>query len=167
MLNRLEQKVVSDHKARQFGAYLQWALPEYPDLQEQIGNARFPEPSRLTVVRNKMGLYRIEFDYYYLISLPRAKVNPLQLEQKAWRLLSPRVKQHLGEFGNYIAKYSQQNPERERLLTHINCGWELLQKWNVISKSYKAKHGKVWTVVSEREEATKQLIQELSAQLSS
>jgi hypothetical protein len=51
----------------------------------------------------------------------------------------------------------------EQLLAHIDCGWNLLQQWNTISKSYKAKYHRVWDRVAETEEDTKQLIQELSS----
>jgi hypothetical protein len=45
----------------------------------------------------------------------------------------------------------------------VDCGWNLLQHWNTISKSYKAKYEQGRDKVAEREEATRQLIQELSS----
>lgn len=163
MLSELELEVVNKHKEWGFGAYLQWAWMEYPSLQREIQRGEYAEKDRLKYLVERMGDKKIRFDFCYLHSLPQEEVNPLQVEQEAWKLLSPKVKQHLDEFGNYIEGYSPQNVNQGQLLTHVDCGWNLLQQWNIISKSYKAKYGQAWDKVAEREKATRQLIQELSS----
>jgi hypothetical protein len=83
------------------------------------------------------------------------------VEQEAWKLLSPHVKGYVNEFGIYISGYSPQTAEQKPLLTHVNTGWNLLQQWNMISQSYKAKYEQVWDKVEERETTLRGLIQEL------
>jgi hypothetical protein len=163
MLSKLELEVVNKHKEWGFGAYLQWVWMEYPPLQREIQRGEYPEQDRLKHLVDRMGQQKTGFDFCYLHSLPHEEVNPLKVEQEAWKLLSPKVKQHLDKFGTYIEGYSPQNVEQGQLLTHVDCGWNLLQHWNTISKSYKAKYEQVGDKVAEREEATRQLIQELSS----
>ncbi len=163
MLSELEQEVVDSHKEGYFGAYIQGSWFEYSELQEQIVSGEYPESSRLQEANKKMSGWKKGFDITYLHSLPRAEINPLQVEQEAWKLLSPNIKQYLNEFGTYLEGYSPQNADREQLLVHVNWGWNLLQQWNTISNSYKAKYDKNWSSIPEREEATRQLIQELSS----
>jgi hypothetical protein len=173
MLSELEQKVVDEHKEGGFGAFLSvmWNIyppPEHYGLRRDISQGKFPEQNRLTYANDYMTKWRQNFDICYLFSLPAAPVNPLQVEQEAWRLLSPRVKQHTDEFGEYILSYSPQTSEKEPLITHISNGWDILQKWNVISESYKAKYesykakyGMSRSTIEETETAAKALIEEL------
>ena len=163
MLSKLEQEVVDNHKEWSFGAYLQWAWLEYLPLQEEIQRGEYPEQDRLKFLVKRMDDKKFGFDICYLHSLPYDGVNPLRVEQEAWKLLSPNVKQHLDKFGTYIKGYSTQNVDSEQLLAHVNCGWDLLQQWNTISNSHKAKYEKDWSKIPEREEATRKLIQELSS----
>ena len=161
MLTEREQEIVDEMDASRFGAYLQWAWIEYPSLQEEINERKYPEQKRLKVVSTRMNSHRIEFDTCYLFALPEKEVNPLQIEQEAWRLLSPYIRQHVDEFGVYIISYSPQTAEQQQLLTYVNTGWNLLQQWKIISQSFKTKEQQSWAVVGEREAAVRDLIQEL------
>lgn len=163
MLNELEQEIIKNHKRLQFGAYLQWTWFEYPELQEQISRREYPEQTKLIDTNKIMAQHKAMFDYCYFHSLPQAEVNPLQVEQDAWELLSPEIKQHLDEFENYIKGYSPQNVDKEQLLAYVNNSWVLMQKWNIISNSYKAKYEKRWDIIEEKEQAARKLIQELQA----
>lgn len=161
MLAEREQDIVNKSKEWGFGAYLQWAWFEYPSLQNEIGEGKLPAQERLSVVNKRMDCERKGFDVCYLLALPHEAVNPLQVETEAWRLLSPHVKGHINEFGIYISDYSPQTAEQEPLLAHVNKGWNLLQQWNVVSQSYKAKYEQSWNKVAERENALRELIQKL------
>lgn len=118
--------------------------------------------TELEEAHKNMYRHMTAFNYYYCIKLPDEPVNPVKVEQEAWKLLMPRIEQHLKRFKNYIENYY--NPEevdRDQLLAHILNGWELLQDWNLISKSYKAKLERNWDFVEERENTTRQLIDRL------
>jgi hypothetical protein len=163
MLSQKEQDVVDNYFMPGFGAYLQWAFSEYPDLRETIVTGKYPDQPRLRECHKEMNRKRVHFDLYYSADhLPSVDANPLRLEQDAWKLLSPKVKQHLVEFDGFIEDYSPQNADGEQLLAHVDCGWDLLQDWNVISQSYKAKRERVWDKVAEREDKIMELIRKLS-----
>ena len=169
MLSESEQEIVRNHKEWGFGAYLQWAWIEYPDLQEEIGKGKYPEKERLRYANKRMNDRKLGFDFCYSHSLSRAETNPLKVETEAWELLSPVVGQYISEFWNYIEGYSPEAAEPWHLLAHVNYGWDLLQKWNTISNSYKAKYGtclgpaekEEWDNVLEREQNARELILEL------
>jgi len=161
MLTEREQSVVKKSKRRGFGAYLQWAWLEYPELQDDIRRKVFPPRKRLRTANAAMDSQRISFDICYLSSLPAEEINPLQVEQEAWKLLSPQIKQYIGQFGIYIATYSPQTAEQEQLLGHVDTGWDFIQQWYVVSQSYKAKCEQNWKKVGKRETAVKGLIQAL------
>ncbi len=161
MLTEREQEIINKSKEWGFAAYLQWAWLEYPSLQEEISKKRFPARKRLKYLNAWMNSERIEFDICYLVALPQKEINPLQIEQEAWRLLSPFAELHVNEFGIYIAGYSRKTAEQQPLLTHVNLGWGLLQQWNLISFSFRAKYKKYWDLVEEKEAAVRDLIQEL------
>ena len=161
MLTEREQAIVNKSKEWGFDAYLQWAWCEYPSLQGEITESKYPTQTRLRSVNKRMDSERKGFDVCYLLALPEEEVNPLQIEQDAWRLLSPNVRGYVNEFGIYIDGYSPKTAQQELLLAHVNTGWNLLQQWNVISQSYKAKYEQVWDKVTEREDAVRKLIQGL------
>lgn len=158
-----ERQIVIKYKECGFGAYLQGAWSTYPVLQKEIGEGRYPTKELLIEVWEKMDHKKIGFDCRYLFE----EVGPLRVEQETWRLLSPLVQKHLDKFGAYIADYQPSSAEKEVLLGHINEGWGLLQLWNLVSESYKAKLSRKWQNVPEREEALKVLIQELQQNQSS
>jgi hypothetical protein len=140
MLSQLELEVVKQHKEWGFKAYLQWAYFDYHILQREITVGRLPEVKRLDVANKKMENKRLGFDYCYFVKLPEQEVNPLHVEQKAWQLLSPMVKAHVGTFNQYIRDYSPQYAEGTQLLVRINSGFGLLQKWNIIADSFGIKY---------------------------
>jgi hypothetical protein len=161
MLTTLEHKVVDDLKILHFGAHLQYQYICYSSLIERLIGVRTKEKldskeellEMIDILKDMMQ----EFDYCYFYMLPRQKVNPLIIEQESWKLLSPKIKQYLNNFKDYVQKYSFENIDKEKLLFHINTGWKLIQQWNLISDSYKVKHQKSWNFISEREEALKEL----------
>lgn len=163
MLSELELKVVREHKIWGFGAYLQTAWFLYPELPEKVSRGEYPKQEELKHANERMNQQRANFNFCYLVSLPHAEANPLLLEQDAWRLLSPKVKQHVDKFAIYIGGYSPEQANREQLLAHTSRAWDLLQSWNTISKSYKAKLEQNWEMLTSREEAVKVLIRELSS----
>jgi len=179
MLSDLELEIVKNHKEWEFGAYLQWAWMEYPNLRMEIAGNEYPEQERLRHLNKRMNGKRLDFDCCYFLSLPLAEANPLQVEQEAWKLLSPKVKQHVNEFGDYIEAYSPKAAKQEQLLAHVDVGWDLLQKWNVIGQSFGAKYDTAvyrgtqyfsgvcdddWLKgITLEEEVTRRLIRELQA----
>jgi len=164
MLREREQEIVNKSKEWGFGAYLQWAWIEYPSLQSEIGDGHYPTQGRLRHANKRMDSQRKGFDVCYLLALPHEEVNPLQVEQEAWRLLSPHIKEYVNEFGIYIDGYSPKTADQAGLLTHVNTGWDLLYQWHLISQSYRAKYDQNWDVVRERENALKNLIEQLRQQ---
>lgn len=81
-------------------------------------------------------------DNAYLKYLPQAPVNPLKREQKQWEQLSPSIDDFLANFKGFIEQYSPASVNetiRKQLLSFIDEWWNLLQKWNDISDSYKPK----------------------------
>lgn len=119
-----------------------------------------------------MDRFRSEFDIAY-DSSSMAVVNPLQVEQEAWKLLSPRVAGYLERFGHVIGSCSPDEITeelREQFLGLVKEGWDLLQKWNTISKAYNSKYemaiygvtDELCGDVDEREEAVRSLIRDLS-----
>lgn len=164
MLAEREQDIVNRSKEWGFGAYLQWAWFEYPSLQGEIGGGHYPTQGRLRDANKRMDSQRKGFDVCYLLALPHEEINPLQIEQEAWRLLSPRVKGYVNEFGIYIDGYSPRSADQGVLLTQVNTGWNLLQQWHLISQSYKAKYEQNWDTVGEREGALRALIEQLQQQ---
>ena len=161
MLTEREQEIVNKSKEWGFGAYLQWACLEYPSLQSEIGEGYYPSQERLRDVNKKMDRESKGFDVCYLFSLPYEEINPLQVEQEAWGLLSPHVSGYVNEFGIYIDGYSPNTAHKATLLTHVKTGWDLLQQWHLISQSYNAKYEQSWDKVEERENTLKELIQKL------
>ena len=164
MLSEREQSIVNQNKEWGFGAYLQWAWFEYPSLQEEIAAGQYPSRERLNNGNKRMDRERKGFDVCYLLELPHEEINPLKVETDAWGLLSPRVRRHVDEFGGYIANYSPRTAEQQPLLTQVGVSWDLLQKWNVVSQSYKAKYEQNWDRVAEREDAVRKLIHQLQEQ---
>lgn len=162
MFTELERQVIEAHKIHNFGAYLQHSYFVYPAMQEEVVEGVLPQRLRLEEMHVDMNQNRIEFNETYLYSLPLQPANPLVVEQQAWRLLSPRVRNHTDEFGDYIKGYSPETAQYEQLLGQLNTGWGLILKWNVISQSFKGKqYGGVENVLAEREQAVRDLIEEL------
>lgn len=54
-----------------------------------------------------------------------------------------------------IARADELNP-------HLDLSWDLLQKWNVISDSYRSKYHSRWDLVRDNEEKVRSLIAVLS-----
>ena len=163
MLSKAEQEIVDSNKVLQFGAYLQAAYIDNCWLKKKILNGKYPERETLRYLE-RMNYYRIDFNECYLHSLPLEKLNPLKAEQEAWKLLSPKVKKHVDEFGDFIEEYSPQNADKERLLALVNADWSLLKKWNVISNSYKAKQQKWADIeIEKKEQVVKRLAQKLQS----
>lgn len=166
MLTEKELKVVDDNYIMGFGNFIQQRYSAIDCIHIHIPKNIYPERERFEEKISEFCTRRGEFDNCYLISLPLAEVNPLQLEGEAWKLLSPLVGQHLDEFGNYVETYTPENLERkqlQQLLAHTDRELDLLQKWKIISQSFSAKWQRCWKYVPEREEATRMLIQELSS----
>ncbi len=156
MLSELELEVVDSCKIWYCAGFLSWAYIEYSTSIEGLKKGEYPDLSRLLHMHSRMSLWVYDFDSAYS-DLLLAPVNPLELEQRAWNLLSHRLHTHVDEFGSYM-----DSPQScDKLLEHLTTGWELLQKWNLISESYKAKHEQIWKRVPETEEALKDLIEEL------
>lgn len=166
MLNELQQGVVNKCYEIKFGGFLFGALMEYSSLQKEIKKRQYPGQSRLISVNEGMNLGRKGFDVRYFLILPHEEVNPLQVEQEAWKLLSPHVKEYVRDFGIYVEGYSPlAQVDQQQLLTYIDKGLNLLQQWNIISRSYKAKYFRLWEEVGGREDVVRKLIQELQASL--
>jgi len=172
MYSELELKTVKEHKVWGFVAYLQGAFINLPKLDSDISKRHYPKKEHVTKMLDRMNRRKIEFDIEY-DELSRATENPLQLEQKAWELLSPRVEDHLSRFRQFIDSYSPElitDESREDFLNLTREEWDLVQKWNIISKSYNPKYemaiypktGLTEKDIREKEGLVQVLIQELS-----
>ncbi|MEK6910746.1 MAG: hypothetical protein AABW82_03155 [Nanoarchaeota archaeon] len=162
MLTELESEVVASCKDHGFAAYLQCAWFEYPRMKGKIARPEFPKKPELTKWTRDMGMHKTLFDIYYLHKL-KTGLNPLKVEQQCWELLSPRVENHLTVFNGYLDSYNAKNAKADELLPHLDLSWDLLQKWNVISNSYKAKYCMVWSGVKKEEKKVRSLIAVLSS----
>lgn len=136
MLSDRELDVARRHKEPGFGAYLAWAWLEYPYLQADIKAGKPVKPGRLSYANKRMAGKKFDFDFCYLESLPQEEVNPLQVEQDAWRLLSPLVASYIESFDQYIQGYHPEIADTNQLLAYVTTGFELLKKWNIISKLF-------------------------------
>jgi len=174
MLNQLECEVVKNHKVHGFAAYLQGAWFEFPKLESNISKRNYPIKKDITEILDRMEGRQISFDVEYA-GLSREAINPLKIEQEAWKLLSPKVSTYLEKFRQFLNSYSPEkvnDRSRGELLALTQEGWNLLQKWNIISKSYSPKYeiaiyGQTgWTErdIQEREETVNVLVQNLSSQ---
>ena len=161
-LTDLEQAIVNEHFIPFTAAYFQRAWLQYDIFFESIDRSEFPQKVDLDEVNNKMAEWMDAFNDCYLESLQYLKSNPLALETHAWMLLSPLIKKQVKDFGIYLLGYSPQTSDMVKLRAFVDSGWDLLQIWNAISDSYKAKYQKQWNKTSEKEATVKILIQELS-----
>jgi hypothetical protein len=108
-----------------------------------------------------MDQYGMGFDTTYLRDFSQEETDVLQVEQEAWTLLSPQINEYIKGFGAYIETYSPKTADLISLFSQVNTGWNLLQQWNIISESYRAKYKKDWDLVEEKEAALKVLIEQL------
>jgi len=164
ILTPQELEVVRECKELGFGSYLSSAFLEYPRMIRQLQAEKYPSKRVLDNMNDRMDDKRFAFDLHYLIGLARMSVNPLQVEQEAWRLLSPLVKAQVVSFGEYVKSYSPTTATQEPLLTHVNNGWTLIQYWNTISNCYKTKLDEVFEEILGREEEVRGLIRILSGE---
>jgi len=174
MLNKLELEIVKVCKVHGFAAYLQRAWADFPTLERDAASRIYPETQHIQKVLGRMERGITEFDFAYFVQLPQEATNPLQGEQEAWKLLSPILKDYLTRFKQFVSSYSSDkvsDESRQQLLGLVQEGWQLLQKWDTISKAYNPKYEFAiynrtgWTEkgLQEREEAVKVLICELSS----
>lgn len=161
-LTEQEQQVVNKSKIYFFSAFLQGAYITTPLMLEKIDKKEYPSQEKLDQLNQKTDNYRFNFDFEYLVALPDKEINPLQLEQEAWKLLSPLVKEHVDVFGEFIKYYLPQEEYGDELVKHLDNWFDLIQKWNIIAESYGAKYGHDWKNVENSEESVKKLIQELT-----
>jgi len=172
-LSKLECEVVRRNAIHGVGAYLQWAWICFPKLKKNVLSRDYPTKEHITQVLDRMDKFRVEFDISYN-NLSRETTNPLQAEQEAWELLSPKVAGYLTRFKQFTDSYSPDETNGksiEQFLGLMKEGWDLLRKWNTISKSNKPKYEmSVYKDVTEwdgndiqqREKAVRELISELS-----
>jgi hypothetical protein len=121
----------------------------YPLVLEDVSEKGYASSKELNVLKElneKMDNYRMGFNITYNIELPRSKINPLKTEQKAWELLSPLIKNHLDTCKEYIktnsSKTERDKDRSDKIIEIINTGYDLVKKWNIISKSYASKLSK-------------------------
>jgi hypothetical protein len=142
MLTPLELRVVKEHKVWGFVAYLQGAFLDFPWLEKQVSEEKYPSKEKVSEVLHRMNFRRIEFNVVY--SDPKLdELNPLEIEQEAWKLLSPKVKGYVQRFRKFADSYSpvSVNAEtKQQFLSLVNEGRDLVLKWNIISRSYAPKY---------------------------
>ncbi len=164
-LNDSEWQIVVICRSHSFAAYLQAAWLHYPKIIRNIAVSIYPTKEELEKVNEKMWLKWGSFEHIYgwlLAEKIGIVSHPLQIEQQAWKLLSPLVRKHCEEFKNFLQSYSPETANADQLLIYINSWWDLLQKWNIISKSYGSKYNKDWKYIESTEEEVRGLIAELS-----
>jgi len=174
MLTPLELRVVEEHKIWGFASYLQRAFIDFSRLEKFDLHGEFLPREEISVILYKMRARRTKFDAEY--SGPELEgVNPLQVEQAAWRLLSPRVLDYAKRLDQFTISYSPLKVTEEvkaKFLGLVQEGQDLLQQWSRISDSYGPKYDMALYGVSdslaqmarEKEEDVKKLIGELSTQ---
>lgn len=142
------------------GAFLQYAWIVCPKFVKRVSSGVRPLKTDLVDFVEMAEPHFRSFWFYYLFELPRASVNPVPLEQKAWQLLMPKVRKVLNEFEEILNAY--ESCDKDILLRSLKGLWDLIQKWNIISRSFKCKLEKMWDELEEREKEVEKLIEELS-----
>ncbi|MBW2970545.1 hypothetical protein KY320_00120 [Candidatus Woesearchaeota archaeon] len=101
--------------------------------------------------------------------MQEAAVNPLKIEQQGWKLLSPAIGEYLDQIEVYLESYPPNEfseATKNDFLGYINRGRKLLDKWQIICNSYKAKYQREGEQNIIQAEANVQfLIQELATNL--
>jgi hypothetical protein len=180
MLSELELKVVRDHKVHDFKSEMSYLWMSYEDHKTTLTEDNLPDDEDIKKFYDIIETYRFEFDETYR-NLQEAKVNPLKIEQEAWELLSERIKQYQIDHKEFIenAHSIDNTPEnRQKLSDYLDGAFELLKKWEIISKSYAGKYDiaiyrgkpnfehmtdeKWMEDIPEREQRVEGLIEELS-----
>lgn len=146
--NELELKVIFEARVSGFGMYICGAWMDHEILIKDISAKKYPSKQLLTDLYSKMRAARTRFNIAYLMCLPKAPVNPMEKEQRAWQELSPKVKDFLNRFNDFIQGFNPKSTEEEQLSGYINEWWGLLQKWNNISESYKPKIEEVYSYLT-------------------
>lgn len=157
-------QVIQELRVWGFGNFMffwQGGAGEYSNLLKIIEEGSFPKKERITSLAERISDKMAEFDYKYLTSLPLQPVNPLRLEQNAWRLLTFQIKEYLEGFMTYSRTYSPDNANKETLVGYLNKADALLKQWDVIGHSFSAKYDKLWDKIDEKEDAVRKLIVEL------
>ncbi|MFA6305918.1 MAG: hypothetical protein WC651_04325 [Candidatus Gracilibacteria bacterium] len=167
MLDEAARKEIEETRAFQGGASLQCAYFDYEHYTEGLSFGMAPPSSALRSTHSRMRENCMHFDSKYCEQLGAKPLTVLAPEQETWTCLSPLVHDFLGRFKIFIDGYdSEQNEESKKttLKTLLNEYWDLIQKWNVISQSYKAKEFfKSDEQVAEREQAIRALIESIKA----
>jgi len=157
-----ELQTVKECKIWGFAAFLQMAFIVCPELKRKMILLAMPSKQELQLIFNRTKRRKEDFDFVYFCLLMHTKNNPLQVEQKAWELLTVLVQKFLDDFALFINKYSPQQNHKNELAAHLDVWYDLIQKWNIISNCYKRKLDKMWDAVEEEEKKVEKLIQSIS-----
>jgi len=166
-LTREELQVVLKHHCDGFAACLQAYIADYPVTMDEIQRGRYPSREELAEMNNRIRAQQEGFDWHYFQSLPCYAVNPLRVEQEAWRVLSPHIKDYVDMVDRFLAGYSPGSIDQQttgQLLSLINNGWLLIQDWNVISNSFKAKKDRRWCTVPDSETDVHEMMKKYKVQ---
>jgi hypothetical protein len=84
----------------------------------------------------------VNFDRFYLFDLRQKTINPLRIEQQAWNLLSPFIKQYIDEFKEFATRCETlADIDTVQLSTLIANGRYLYEAWNLTEISFYNKFG--------------------------
>lgn len=156
------KRIITESKLWGFANHLNDAWWIYEECEILLQHGSFPSKNTLTYLCENTDHDVKDFDTIYFSFLPIQPVNPLPVETEAWKLLSPQIRQFVTAFGTYLNTYAQESAVSEQLQAHLIIGKDLLEKWNIISDSWKAKYEGEWdTKVPREEESVKELIEQL------
>jgi hypothetical protein len=157
MLSELELKVIDDCQGMSVGAFFELAYLCFPNELANSGSGETPHIANLRRLMRRMRMHATQFDTIYFYELPRAPVNPLRVEQEAWALLSPQLHRYQSELSVLLDNYDRYGVIAD-LPGCLQRGWELVQKWSLISDSYKAKESKKYDQIPAREAAVRDMM---------
>jgi len=143
MYSDLELQVIEELNIPYFGEALQELLSIKDELHVSADNKLLPPKNMVKDFYRGIEAFSREFDITYLLELNKYQVNPLQLEQRAWTLLSPAIKQHQQKFAAFAKKYSEKKAVQETipmLIEYLDGAAQYLGMWNAISASFNEKH---------------------------
>lgn len=138
MLSESALRFVQENKIWGTGAFLQSAFLNFGACSRNIQHGKPPPKETLEEVWQQMTRMRTAFDMQYVIGSPPEMADILGTEAEAWRLLSPRVQSFLERFQTFIASYSV-DTSASSVAEYLQEYWSLIQQWNTLSNSYKAK----------------------------
>lgn len=161
MLSEFEQKIVDQNKIWGFASYMQVLYFDYDDWKKAARSNQLLTKEQLEEIYDGMNRMKSHFDIVYLTGNDD-EMKVLQLEKMAWALLSEHIASFISQIKNFLGTLDIPSDEKIYRSTQLmNEFWELLQEWNIISCSYKAKYERRFNDIPKTEQDVQNLIDRL------